>query len=241
MKKQNDEITLYGLWEMFLPKIWIIALVSVIFAAVFGVYTLFIKKDTYTSTVDFYTRAEQGNTSTSDLNYAQSMVGMFSEYIQLVGFRSHILNKLYEIEDNGVKRYDEEDVNIDDLLNMVSISQRGKTSLFVITVVAENLQLSKDVAKIIQDELPIKLKDDLKHSAEFESYLDVPDKADEKGTFQSIAIGFVIGLILSIVVIFLFVRLDTVIRSKKKLEDHFDLPILGVIPGINTEVKTPQQ
>ena len=244
MKKQNDEITLYGLWEMFLPKLWIIALVSVIFAAVFGVYTMFIKKDTYTSTVDFYTRGnETGNTTSDDLSYAQSMVGMFSEYIQLVGFRNHVLQKLYALEDNGVKRYDEEDIKIEDLLDMVSIAQRGKTSLFVITVVAEDLRLSEDIASVIRNELPVKLKEDLKHAAEIESYLDVPHdgKADEKGTLQSVAIGFVIGLVLSIVSIFLFVRLDTIIRSKKKLEDNFDLPILGVIPAINAEVKAPQQ
>ena len=48
MKKHNDEITLKDIFDIFLPKIWLIALVAVIFAAMLGGYTLFVKEDTYT-------------------------------------------------------------------------------------------------------------------------------------------------------------------------------------------------
>ena len=241
MRKENEEITLQTLWDMYLPRLWIVALVAVIGAILMGSYTLFIKKDTYTTTVEFSTRAEEGNTNTTDLNYAQSMVATFREYIQFVGFRSHVLDKLYALEDNGVKRYDNEDVDVKDLLNMVSISQRGNTSLFVVTVVAEDLQLSQDIAKIIEVELPIKLKDDLKHAAEVASYLDVPEEPDGKGTILNTVIGFAVGLVLSLVAIFFFVHLDTTIRSKKKLEESFDLPVIGVIPGISAEAKAAKQ
>ena len=241
MRKENEEITLQALGDIYIPRLWIIALVAVIGAILMGAYTFFIQKPTYTSTVEFCTRAEEGNADTTDLNYAQTMVGTFSEYIQLVGFRKHVIDKLYALEDNGVKKYDEEDVDIEDLLRMVSISQKGKTSLFVITVVAEDREISEDIASIIEVELPIKLKDDLKHTAEVESYIHFPEEPDGKGTVKNAVIGFLAGAVLSVVAIFFIVRLDTTIRSKKKLEDTFDLPVLGVIPGISAEANGKQQ
>ena len=49
MKKQNDDITLKSLLDIFIPKIWIILLVAVICASVLGAYSYFGQVDTYTS------------------------------------------------------------------------------------------------------------------------------------------------------------------------------------------------
>ena len=49
MNTKKDEITLKKLAEIFLPKLWIIAIVSIVLAAAFGVYSEFIKKDVFSS------------------------------------------------------------------------------------------------------------------------------------------------------------------------------------------------
>lgn len=237
MRKENEEITLQALWDMYLPRLWIVALVAVVCAALFGAYTLFIKKDTYTSTVDVYTYGnEDGNTSSSDLTYAKSMIDTFNEYFRLVDFRQHVKNKLDEKHPGEYP-----DLTIEDLLDMVAVSQKGKTEFFAITVVSEDKQLSEDIAEIICDELEGKLAE-LPQSAKIQCFPpNFPEEPDEKETLMNILIGFVVGIVLSIVAIFLIVRFDTTIRSKKKLEDSFDLPILGVIPGISAEAKASQQ
>ena len=53
MKKQREEITIKELIDIFLPKIWIVALVAVVFAGLLGGYSMFLKDDTYTSTASF--------------------------------------------------------------------------------------------------------------------------------------------------------------------------------------------
>ncbi len=233
MKKQNDEITLQGLWEIFLPKLWIVVLVAVIFAALLGSYTIFIKKDTYTSSVDVYTYKETPPTSTttSNLSYAQSMIGTFNEYLKLVNFRQHVKDKLVGYDD----------ITISDILDMVSVSQKGDTEFFVVTVVSEDPALSAAVAQVICEELPGKLAE-LPQAAKIMCFEpNVSNIPDGKGTVRNAIIGFIIGMLLSLVAIFLFVQLDVTIRSKKKLEDNFDLPILGVIPRVNSETRISEK
>ena len=231
MKKRNEEITLHGLWEMFLPKLWIVALVSVAFAAVLGAHTMFFKKDTYTSSVDVYTYKQlpEGTTttSTSILTYAQSMIATFNEYLKLADFRQHVVDKL--------EGYD--DVTIGDILGMVSIAQKGETEFFVVSVVSEDPELSAAVAQIICDELPTKIAE-LPQAAKVKCFTpNVSTSPDGKGTVKNALVGFVIGMVLSLAVIFVVMQFDVTIRSKKKLEENFDLPILGVIPRIDADAK----
>ncbi len=225
MKKQNEEITIHGLVDLFLPKLWIVALVSVLFATLMGCYSLFIKKDTYTSSVDVYTYKETPPTSTttSNLSYAQSMIGTFTEYLKLVDFRQHVRDRLEGYED----------VTIADIQNMVSISQKGDTEFFVVSVVSEDPDLSAAVAKIICNELPGKIAQ-LPQSAQVQCFEpNVSQLPDGKGTVRNVIIGFAIGLVLSLLAIFAVAQFDIVIRSKKKLEDNFDIPVIGVIPRVD--------
>ena len=50
MNKQREETTLKDLADIFIPKVWFIVLVAVIFAGAFGGYSMFFKQNTYTST-----------------------------------------------------------------------------------------------------------------------------------------------------------------------------------------------
>ena len=49
MKKKNEEITFKDLLDIFIPKIWIIALVAVLLASAFAIYSSVLVEDTYTS------------------------------------------------------------------------------------------------------------------------------------------------------------------------------------------------
>ena len=49
------------------------------------------------------------------------------------------------------------------------------------------------------------------------------------------AIGVVIGAVITMTFVFVMNMFDVVIHDKKKIEDTFDIPILGVIPRFLTE------
>ena len=59
---------------------------------------------------------------------------------------------------------------------------------------------------------------------------DEPPTANPKGTVKNAIIGFCIGGVLSAASIWIYSALDIVIRNKKKIEEYFEIPVIGVIP-----------
>ena len=49
MKKKNEELTFKDIISVFIPKIWLILIVAIVFGAVMGVYSVVFKGDTYTA------------------------------------------------------------------------------------------------------------------------------------------------------------------------------------------------
>ena len=53
MKKRNEEVTFKDILDVFIPKIWIIAIAAVVLAVVMGAYSAFFVEDTYTTKTIF--------------------------------------------------------------------------------------------------------------------------------------------------------------------------------------------
>ena len=61
----------------------------------------------------------------------------------------------------------------------------------------------------------------------------MPSSPDSPKPILNIAIAFLLGLIISVVVILLMAYLDNTIKSTEELENLFNLPVLGSIPLIS--------
>ena len=62
-----------------------------------------------------------------------------------------------------------------------------------------------------------------------------------KNIFTNALIGVLIGAVVSMLGIFVYSIFDVVIRDKKKLEDNFDFPVLGVIPRYDVPVEQDKE
>ena len=58
---------------------------------------------------------------------------------------------------------------------------------------------------------------------------------DNKNVLRNAVIGFAAGLFLSMILVFVANRFDVVVRNRDKIEENFELPILGVIPRLEIE------
>ena len=54
--------------------------------------------------------------------------------------------------------------------------------------------------------------------------------ANSKGVFRNAIIGGFAGALVTMLAVFVVSRLDVIIRNKEKIEQSFDIPILGLIP-----------
>ena len=58
------------------------------------------------------------------------------------------------------------------------------------------------------------------------------DQSSER--VRNTAIGFIGGALFAMAVIFIVFKLDVLVRSKERLEECFDIPVIGVIPRLET-------
>jgi len=227
MIKKKKETTVKDIVEVFLPKLWIMLLVGVLLAAMLSVYSVFFKKDTYTSSSIVYVYNDKGGSNSvtnTDIQAAEEMVNIYNiaitgdKFLEAVCVKPELTK--YELTPDAIK-------------NMLTINQVDDNPVFVISVTSLSPDLSYDVAAVITNSIGVDLQENIIKNALKSSVFEEPEIAtspNSKGTVRNALIAFIAGFVISLVVVWVHASFDVVIRSTKKIEDTLDLPILGVIP-----------
>jgi capsular polysaccharide biosynthesis protein len=239
MKKQNDEITIKGLINIFLPKLWIIILVAVLFGAAFGGYSKFMKKDTYTSSGKYmmskinYTEVyEMTGLTSSEVDAMQLMIANMQEIVDTNRFANKVIERLRS--DYDITR----DFTAAEIRPMMKVVLSGdNTTCYYLRVTSDNPEISKAVAEVAGALLVDDYKE-TKYAVTIDLKDDptLPTAPDSKNVVRNTVIGFAGGFLLAAIAVFVVSKLDVVIRSREKLEDNIDLPVLGVIPKLESDV-----
>ena len=229
MKKNSEGFTISDLIDIFLPKIWFIVIFAMVLGSVMGLYSLLIKDKTYTSEVTFDIPIGYVNINISELEFSQKLVDKYKETINLKTFVRDVYDRVLADE-----RYvDDYDLTIGLISNSLTFQQRGDTTLFTIKVTTTDSKLSYIIAEQVRNALT-----DSKDEDELDviSHPEQPTVPNSKNTVRNTLLGVIIGAVLSMVVVFVLNILDVTVRDRKKLEDSFDYPVLGVIPKYDVEV-----
>ena len=330
MNKKNDEITLKSLAEIFIPKLWIIALVSVVAAALFGGYSI-LKEDKFTSqgTYMVVKVPYENTTTTAGLNSGEidAMQGMIenakviistddfcegvlarlamiddSKQDQFIAIKSQYeadvaaLNKStsdikvqmeavalqyesavealdkeaddyiasladlkvkYEEDKEALEAKIEENAAAADVLEMqynsdvAAVSSVGvkalmgiikvsyintETTCYTLSATTADAELSRSISAIAGDLLLEKFIN-MGYAIEIQKVGSprLAESPDGKNTLRNAVIGLAAGFIISALAIFVISKFDVVVRTRERLEDNFDVPILGVIPKLEAE------
>lgn len=245
MKEHNDEITIKELFEIFIPKMWIIALIAMIFAGTMGVYSMFIKEDTYTSTASFImvkTPTQYGTTSgstaittglsASEIDAMQSMIAMTEQIMKTNQYLSTVKEALV------ARNPEYEKLSVSYLAKLLSAKVVGEATVFDLSATTKDPALSYDIMDVVYHTLPGVIGDYYEEYSISIKVIDPPVKdisRNARGTVRNTLIGGFAGGVLAALVVFVVAKLDFVIRTKEKLEQSFDIPVIGVIPRFEGE------
>lgn len=227
MKKKNEEVTFADILGIFIPKIWIIAIVSVLFAVIMGAHTSLTVKDTYTTQTVFRVKSTS-NASLSE----QTFVGVDIElknfeyklraddfFVQVVAD----LNEYYPGEYSWISSAY--------ISSVVRYAPLGD-GMLLISVTSQDALLSYRISQSLLSVIPKSLIED--NQGKFEIMVsDYPDEnpgVNAKPVTKKAVIGFAIGAVLSAAAVWVCSALDVVVRNKKKIEDYFEIPVIAVIP-----------
>ncbi len=234
MKKQNDEISIKDLLGLFAPKLWLIVVCAVVLGVILGGYSMFIKADTYTSNASLMVSMKNSSSiSASDIDLSSMII----ENLEVVIFSRDFLEVIAE-DINTNETYAKHNWNVthESLKRAIEFTPNGDTSTFRLTVTSGSNLLSYVIASTVIDHIMGETLESFLPSAysaiimtSIESPLPTAKKND-KGVLTNTLVGLLVGAVGCMVVIYVSAMFDVVIHDRKKLEDSFDIPVLGVIP-----------
>jgi capsular polysaccharide biosynthesis protein len=231
MAAQDDDsvisIDLMSLFEVLVSKVKMIIFMVIVFAVIGALMSKFVIVPKYTATVTFYVNNNKNsvsqNLSYSDLSAASMLV---PTYIELIKSKS-VLKTVEEKINTGYTS--------DQLASMISASEQGdETQLMVLQVTNSNPENAYLIANAIADIAPTKIVELMDGSSvKVVDYAEMPTEPTSPNVLKNTVIAAVLGLVLSIGIIFLRYILETSIKSEDDIKRMFpNIPVIGVVPEI---------
>lgn len=238
-REGNDEIDLLPLFKAVISKWWLI----VIFAVVFGLVSYFVTDTfvtpTYRSGFTAYVNNYSGvvvsgsekvnqnkKLTTSDITASQSLVKTYSKIILS---RTVLTEAASRVNSN---------YTVKQLSNMVSTSTEDETEVIGVYVTADDPKVAAQLASAIADVAPEMISQIIEGSSM--QIIDeplVPNSIYSPNYSKNTAVGVLLGAVAAVAIIIIKELLDDHVKNENELEERFSIPVVGVIPDINSAIK----
>lgn len=222
---EEQEISLLEIFEA-LKKRWIM-IVAITLAAtlISGLVSFFVIDPVYeTSTKLFIGKEESDDTAynTNDIQMYQKLLQTYAQAIKTRDLVGRAINNLY---------YDLEEKNVIESLTVTPVTD---TQILEIKYQSKDPEEAKDVLTSVTQEF-ITTSKELVPNGNVKIIEDVqlPEAPVSPNKKMNIAIAFLLGLMVSVGLVFLLEYLDNTYKNKEQLEKELDIPVLGTIPDID--------
>ena len=214
----------------------IIVTITIVCTLIAAIISYFFIKPKYETSVKVFigkkTAVEhKGYQNSNNIGYDSSEVSMYQNlmetYAQVITTRDSIGLALKSI---GLS---DNQANVDGVLNGLSVIASQGTQILNITYISTN---KNEMVPIVNSLTKVFINQSKKlisnGNVEVIEAAQVPNKPISPNKTLNTIIGFIIGLILSLGIVFLVEYLDNSVKSSEELERLLDVPVIGVIPEI---------
>lgn len=232
MTDMSEEMTinLGDFFRIIKSRMKLIVLITTLALIAASIYSFYVKKPTYTASTSIIIGKQQetalkettskSTTQYNDVMMYQNLVKTYKEIavsdLVMQGAADNLKNK----------------VSVGDLRSKVSVVPKTDTQIITVTATADSSVKAYTYANAVSDSFVASAKDVFPTGGDIQ-ILDkakMPSGPSGPNKKLNIAIGFFLGLMLSIGIVFLLEYLDNTIKTEKDVENYLDLPIIGVIP-----------
>ena len=220
----NEEtIDLSKLWQMIRKKMGLIIVLTVLVTMLAGIVTFFFIEPEYKSTVSVFISDERDGSSVSetinDINMYQKLVDTYAE-----------IAKSRTVSEDVIKNLDL-DLTVGQFQEMISTSPKGNTQFLNLSVTSTDRELAYKVANQMARSLKVVSRE--LRGTDIVQILDpanVPGGPSSPNLQMNLAIGFVLGLMLSVFLVFLMEFMDKTVKDPDFITNELNLPLLAAIP-----------
>lgn len=226
MKVENTEYEI-DLREIFgmLRKRWLmIASITLSAAILAGVLSFFVLKPQYEASTTMMVNYKQDQDMLMNFNELQMSQKLATTYSQII--------KSERIADAVIEKL-ELDLSAEELNKKISVSQVESTEILKITVKGSDAELAALIANTEADIFKQQINEMMK--VDNVSTIDVakvPENPVAPNKVMNIAIATVLGMMVSVGLVFVLEFLDRTYKTPTDIERHLGLPILGAIPDV---------
>lgn len=229
---KNDEINILPVLMVLLRKLWLIVLVAALVGAAVFAGTKFFVTPTYRCSFTAYVNNKsqlsngQDTLTSSDITAAQQLVRAYSEIIHS---RAVLLMAAQRIN---------LDMSASELGDKVSTEVQNETQIITVYVVDRTPEGAYNLAKAIADVSPGQIADIIEGSSM--RIIDMPQKPThiyKPSYIKNTLLGFLVGGFLMAAYIVIRLLVNDKVKDETELETRFSLPVVGVIPDMNSTGK----
>lgn len=219
---EEDEIDLMELFTVIRSKIHIILLSGILLALVAFVGTKLLITPMYTSVTKLYVLSRQDSTTGVTYSDLQTGTQLTKDYAELVTSRP-ILEKVIAVLNL--------DMSTTELGNHITVETPSDTRFLVINVEDESPKQAKEIADVLREAVSGQITE-IMHAESVDTIEDgsLPTIPSSPNFKKNMAIGGMLGILISLGVIFLMFIRDDTLKNPDDIERYLGLNVLTSIP-----------
>lgn len=226
----SEEIDLSEIFVIIKRNILIILVSGLVLGILAFSYTKFAVKKQYVSsgTLIVNNRKSESNSVTNDeITSAKNLASVYSIVIKSEPILNQVLTNL--------KLDTTENINTDQLSKLITVSSVDATQVMKVSVKTKDPKLSEQIANEVLKVSPEIIEETVEAgSVKVISQAKVNENAVSPNVIQNTLIAIILGFMLSVGAVLVINLLDKTFKDEEDIEKYLGLPLLGVIPNVDS-------
>lgn len=211
-----------------LKKRWILIVsITLVATLISGILSFFVIKPTYEASTKVFVGKEESSLegyNTNDIQMYQKLLQTYAETIKT--------NEVIQAAINNTNA----DLSVKDVKDSLTVTPIADTQILQIKYKNNDPEVAKSILENITNEFVILSKELVPNgNVRVIEAVQLPENPVAPNKKMNVAIAFLLGLMVSVGLVFLLEYLDNTFKNKENLERELDIPALGVIPVVDEE------
>jgi capsular polysaccharide biosynthesis protein len=221
---EEEIISLSEIFEA-LKKRWLmITVITLLCTIVSALVSIFVMKPMYETSTKLFIGKEENTNTTYDNNDIMMYQKLLKTYSETIKTKDLIVRAVDRTS------YDLTSAEVLEKLNVVTVAD---TQILQISYKSDDPSEAKALLEEITGEFIATSKALVPNgNVTVIETVALPEKPVSPNVKMNIAIAFLLGLMISVGLVFLLEYMDNTYKSKEQLEKDLDIPVLGVIPHL---------
>lgn len=209
-----------------LKKRWILIVsITLVATLISGVLSFFVIKPTYETSTKVFIGKEESNQegyNTNDIQMYQKLLQTYAETI-----------KTNEVVQAAINSTNNTDLTVPAVKGALTVTPVSDTQILQIKYQNKNPEVAKEILEGITNEFVILAKELVPNgNVRVIEAVQLPENPVAPNKKMNVAIAFLLGLMVSVGLVFLIEYLDNTFKNKEELERELDIPVVGIIPEV---------